>query len=125
MNARSDVNKNKLDPLKWVVVIVLLTAGVVGNYYFAAQPAAIRMVGWIVVVIIAGFVALQTVQGSRVKHFAKESRTELRKVVWPTRQETVQTTMIVAAMVVATALVLWGIDSVLLWAISWLTGQRG
>ena len=61
--------------------------------------------------------------GQKVWVFAKQSRMELRKVVWPTRQETIQTTMIVVAMVVVMALVLWGVDSILTWAITWLTGS--
>ena len=50
---------------------------------------------------------------------------ELRKVVWPTRQETIQTTLIVVAMVVVAALILWGLDKVFFWLVAWLTGQRG
>jgi preprotein translocase subunit SecE len=49
---------------------------------------------------------------------------EMRKVVWPTREETMQTTLVVAGMVIILALLLWGMDSLLVWLIGWLTGQR-
>ena len=62
---------------------------------------------------------------SRAALFAKESKIELRKVVWPTSQETIQQTIIVVAVVVLTALFLWGIDSILLWGVRFFTGQRG
>ncbi len=61
----------------------------------------------------------------RLFAFFKNARAELRKVVWPTRQETLQTALVVVAMVVVLALVLWGLDGVLVWLIGSLTGQRG
>ncbi len=54
--------------------------------------------------------------------FAKQARIEMRKVVWPTRQDTVRATAIIALLVLVTALILWGMDSVLLWFIGLLTG---
>jgi preprotein translocase subunit SecE len=67
--------------------------------------------------------ALTTRLGKRFWRFAKETRGELRKVTWPTRQETIQTTLIVAALVVLVALILWGVDTFLLWIVGHLTGQ--
>jgi preprotein translocase subunit SecE len=59
-----------------------------------------------------------------VVQFFGESRAELRKVVWPTREETMQTTLVVAVMVIVLSLVLWGMDGLLVWLIGWLTGQH-
>lgn len=115
----------RFDWLKWLMVTLLLIAGVVANYYYGAQPWPLRLLGWLLLMIVALGVASQTQQGKRTLEFAREARTELRKVHWPTRQETVQTTFVVAAMVIVLALVLWGIDGVLMWLISWLMGQRG
>jgi preprotein translocase subunit SecE len=85
----------------------------------------LRTVAWLAILAVAGFVASKTQKGKWVVEFFRDSRSELRKVVWPTREETMQTTLVVAAMVVILALLLWGMDGVLVWMIGWLTGQRG
>ena len=77
------------------------------------------------VLTIAGFVASRTKKGRLAVDFFRDARMELRKVVWPKREETVQTTLVVVAMVIVLALILWGMDGILVWAIGWLTGQRG
>jgi preprotein translocase subunit SecE len=71
-------------------------------------------------VLTLGFGFL-TVQGKQVFSFGKEAKLELQKVVWPTRQETIQTTSIVMVMVALTGFILWGIDSGMLWAIGKIT----
>ncbi len=62
-----------------------------------------------------------TTAGKQVFKFAQESKVELLKVVWPTRQETIQTTTIVIVMVAVTGFILWGVDSVMMWAIAKIT----
>ncbi len=113
------------DWLKWLVVAILFIAGLVANYYYSTQPWPLRLLGWLALLGIMAAVALQTSQGKAALDFARESRMELRKVFWPTRQETTQTTLFVAVMVIILALILWVIDSGLMWVIGWLTGQRG
>jgi len=126
MTFKTDLQENSnFDWLKWLIVFLLLGAGLFANYYYSAQPWPLRFLGWLVLLGIMVAIASQTRQGKAAIDFARESRIELRKVFWPTRQETVQTTLFVAAMVVILALILWAIDSGLMWAISWLTGQRG
>jgi preprotein translocase subunit SecE len=126
MAFKTDTQENmSFDWLKWLVAAVLLLAGLAANYYYSYQPWPLRLLGWIVLLGIIAAIVLQTLQGKQFIAFARESRMELRKVFWPTRQETVQTTLFVAAMVIVLALILWGIDSVLMWLIGWLTGQRG
>jgi preprotein translocase subunit SecE len=116
--------ERRFDWFKWLVTLALLFVGVFGNYYYSQIAMPIRMLGWLVVLSLAGLVAAQTQKGKWTIDFIRDSRLELRKVIWPTRQETVQTTMVVAAMVVILSLFLWGVDGVLVWIISWLTGQR-
>jgi preprotein translocase subunit SecE len=111
--------------LKWLVVVIMLVAGIVANSYFANQPMALRLAGWVVLLAILALIAFRTEQGRQVWLFLQDARMELRKVIWPTRQETIQTTLIIIAMVGLTALFLWGIDSLLLWLVGFLTGQRG
>ncbi len=113
------------DRLKWTLIAVLIAAGIWANYNYAAVDWALRLAGWIVLACILLAIASQTAAGAKVWRFAKDARGELRKVVWPTRQETVQTTMIVVGMVILMALILWGLDSLLLWVVSLLTGQSG
>ena len=126
MAFKTDIQeKTSLDWLKWLVVFILFVAGIGANYYYNAQPWPLRLLGWLFLLGIMLAVAMQTRQGKLAVSFVRESKTELRKVFWPTRQETVQTTLFVAAMVVILALILWGIDGGLMWAIGWLTGQRG
>ena len=125
MSTREIEQVSPTDKLKWLSVTILFAGGMAANYHYAALPLAYRLIGWFVLAFIMGFVLLQTARGRAFWSFANDARTEMRKVVWPTRQETVQTTMIVVVMVVVVALFLWGIDSILLWAVGLLTGQRG
>lgn len=118
-------HNTKFDWLKWMAAFLLLISGLIANYYYNSQPWALRLLGWLFLLGIIATIVLQTYQGKQAVIFARESRIELRKVFWPTRQETMQTTLFVAIMVVVLALFLWGIDGMLMWLIGWLTGQRG
>ncbi len=109
----------------WVLGLLLLGAGVIANYFYAHVALPIRLIGWIVLAAAVLAILSRTTQGLKSLAFIKESRVELRKVTWPNRQETVQTTAIVVVIVLVMGLFLWGADSVLLWAVGWLTGQRG
>ncbi|MCL6689548.1 preprotein translocase subunit SecE [Pseudomonas citronellolis] len=122
MNAKAEAKESRFDILKWLLVAVVVVVGVVANQYYSAQPLLYRVLGILVLAAVAGFVALQTVKGRAFFTLAKEARAEIRKVVWPTRQETTQTTMIVVAVVLVMALVLWGLDSLLGWLVSMIVG---
>lgn len=115
----------KLDWLKWLLVAVLLVAGLVANYYYSQQPWPLRLLAWLFLAGVVAGIASQTKLGKQTISFARESRMELRKVVWPTRQETVQMTLLIAAVVIVLALILWGVDGALMWLVGSLTGQRG
>ncbi len=123
MAANSNSESGALDKLKWGVVVLLALVAVVGNQYYAEQFAVIyRAMVLVVVGAVAAVIALQTDQGKRFIAFAKESRVEIRKVVWPTRQETQQTTLVVVAIVLIAALILWALDSLLGWLVSIVIG---
>ena len=117
--------ESRLDWLKWLVALALLLAVLIGNHYYSDVSAPIRVVAWLAGLVFSALAVSTTQKGKWVVGFFRESRAELRKVVWPTREETMQTTLIVAAMVAILALILWGMDGVLVWLIGWLTGQRG
>lgn len=122
MNAKVEAKESRLDLLKWLVVAVLVVVAVVANQYYSTQPIFYRVLGILVMAAVAGFIALQTVKGRALFTLAKEARAEIRKVVWPSRQETTQTTLIVVAVVLVMALVLWGLDSLLGWLVSMIVG---
>src|SRR5690606_28513908 len=121
MNAASETPKSGFDVIKWLLVFVILSLAVVGNYLYELS-ALERAIAIVVLVIIAGVVAGQTHKGKTFINFAKEARTEVRKVVWPTRQETMQTTLGVLVATVIMGLILWGLDGILLRLVSFLTG---
>jgi preprotein translocase subunit SecE len=123
MNANTEETGSTMDTIKLLVVVVLLVAGVYGFYTFADQPLWVRLAGLLLVVGAAAFVALQTAMGRTIWQFAADARTEVRKVVWPSRQETLQTLLIITIAVLVTALFLWGVDSVLFSIVRALTGQ--
>lgn len=116
--------EHRLDGLKWLAVAVLVAVGVSGNVYFSEQSLLYRVLALLVLGAIAAFIALQTSRGVAFWKLAREARVEIRKVVWPTRQEATQTTLIVVAFVLLAALILWGLDSLLGWLASLIIGLR-
>jgi len=106
--------------LSWLAIALLTVVAFFGTYYFhfSGPIKALMWVGWLVLTLTAGFF---TAQGRRFFIFAKEAKTEMQKVVWPSRQETIQTTSIVMIMVAITGFILWGIDSGMMWAIGKIT----
>lgn len=109
---------NSLDVIKWTGVFVLVVAIVVGNAYYSDDSLALRSTVIIIVGIVAIFLAFTTEKGKGAFEFIKQSRGELRKVIWPTRQETVQTTLMIAGIVLLMSLILWGIDSLFAYLVS-------
>ncbi|MBC3948912.1 MULTISPECIES: preprotein translocase subunit SecE [Pseudomonas] len=122
MTLKAEAQESRFDLLKWLVVVALVVVGVVGNQYYSAQPILYRVLVLLVLAGVAAFVGLQTARGKAFFVLAKEARAEIRKVVWPTRQETTQTTLIVVAVVLVMALLLWGLDSLLGWLVSLIVG---
>ncbi|MDH4651632.1 preprotein translocase subunit SecE [Pseudomonas sp. JS3066] len=122
MNAKAEAKETRFDVLKWVVVVALVAVGVVGNQYFSSEPILYRVLALLALAAVAAVVALQTAKGRTFFVLAKEARAEIRKVVWPTRQETTQTTLIVVAVVLVMALLLWGLDTLLGWLVSLIVG---
>ena len=118
----AETSASRFDGLKWLVVFALIGVAVVGNSMYADQSLLYRVLGIVALGIVAALVALQTAKGAAFWALVKGSRTEIRKVVWPTRQETVQTTMIVVVFVLLVALLLWGLDSFLGWLVSMAIG---
>jgi preprotein translocase subunit SecE len=115
----------KFDLVKLVIAALVVIAAVAGFYIFADQSTPLRVAGLLVAAGVAAWIGLQTEPGRNLWNFLQDAQVEVRKVVWPTRQETTQTTLLVIAVVILAALILWGLDSVLRWAIRLLIGGPG
>ncbi|MFK7161543.1 preprotein translocase subunit SecE [Marinospirillum sp. MEB164] len=120
MKAKAEAQPAKLDGFKWLLVVLLIVAAVVGNMFFSDLPLLYRVVGVVVLSAAAFLLFVSTEKGQKFLVMAKEARTEIRKVIWPTRQETTQTTLIVLAAVAIVALLLWLIDMLVSSAIKFL-----
>ncbi len=113
MATNTETQGSFLDTIKLVLALLVLLAGIVGFYYFADQPLLYKVLGILAAVIIAIGIAMTTVKGKTLVGFLGLSRTEVRKMVWPTRAETMQTTLIVFIFVVILAIFLWFVDMLL------------
>jgi len=105
------------DTVKLTTALLGLIAGVVGFYYFEDESQLLRVIGMLAVVAVAFFIVTTTNIGQRSLGFVRDARVEVRKVVWPTRQEATQTTIAVLIMVVLVAIMLWLFDMVLGWGV--------
>lgn len=124
MVAKTEVEvTNKLDTVKLLLAIVLLLAGIAGFYYFESEGLIYRVLGLLVFVLMALGTVYMTNLGQSIVGFGRESRAEVRKVVWPTRQETIQTTLMVIVTVIVLGIFLWLIDMMLVNAVQYLTGR--
>ncbi|MBB1268756.1 preprotein translocase subunit SecE [Shewanella sp. SR44-3] len=122
MTTNTENQTNSLDIVKWGVAIVLLAAAIIGNQMFGEASVVVRALGVIVAFAVAGLIALQTEKGKQALAFAQEAHIEVRKVVWPTRQEALNTTFIVLVATAIVALILWGFDAILLRLVNLITG---
>jgi len=122
MSVVSEDKQYRLDWLKWLVVIVVIGGGIYGNWYYSAESVLYRALALIALLILALLVAAQTAKGAAVIELARGSRTEWRKVVWPTKQERNQTALMVVVVILIMAVILWGIDSLLSWLASLIMG---
>ena len=112
----------RLDWLKWSFILLLIVGGVFGNSYYSDQPILYRVLALVAMAIFGLWISINTVKGNSLWIVIKEAQTEVRKVVWPTRQETNQMTLIVVILVLLTAVILWGLDSLLGWLASLIIG---
>lgn len=122
MSSKVEDSTDRFDTVKWLLVLAIVIGGIYGNSVYAAVTLLYRALAGVALAGLVVAIGLQTVKGKAVWDLAKEARVEVRKVVWPTRQETTQTTLIVVAVVIFVALILWGLDSVLSWVIKGLIG---
>jgi preprotein translocase subunit SecE len=125
MNSNVDSVSMKFDIVKLVVAVGIILSGIFGFYYFSDYSVLVRTIGLLVSAGISVLIALKTDKGRNIWDFFHDSQVEVRKVVWPTREETYKTTLIVILVVVLAAISLWLIDMFLGWSIRTLLGQGG
>ena len=105
-----------------ILAIAVLLSGMVLFYYFSDVRLFYRVVGMITVLILSGFIGYQSDFGKLVYSYVTDSKVELKKVTWPTKQETTQTTLGVIFVVIVVGILLWLFDMLLGWAIGTLYG---
>ncbi|HEV2139672.1 MAG TPA: preprotein translocase subunit SecE [Candidatus Dormibacteraeota bacterium] len=113
------------DKAKLYAAIAIVIAGVAGYYYLSSQPTWIRWLPVLASLALGALVVAFSVYGSAFREFVALARVELRKIVWPTRQETGMTTLVVFGFVIVFGIFFWLLDLVLAWATKTLTGQGG
>jgi preprotein translocase subunit SecE len=125
MSEKVETSGSGLDNLKLGAAILLLVGAIYAFYHFEEQLLVVRVLGLLAVAGIAIFIAAQSRTGKSVLGFISGAQSEVRRVVWPTRAETTQTTLAVLVIVLIMGIMLWLFDMVLLAAIQMLTGQGG
>ena len=125
MSEQAQESATALDTAKLVGGVVVLAAGVAGFYMLSTLPIWLRWLIVLAALVLGALVSLQSLQGKTFWSFVQSSRVELRKVVWPERQETTQVTIVVFVMVLVLALFFWGLDTLLALLTRYLTGQGG
>lgn len=122
MNVKGEAKEYRLDLVKWLLVAGLVVAGVVGNSHFSAEPILYRVLALLVLAVLACVIGYHTEKGANIWELMQGAMIELRKVVWPTRQETNQTTLIVVVVVIIMSIILWLLDTFFGWIASMIIG---
>ena len=124
MSAHTETSQSGvLDTLKLLLAVAALVGGLYAYYYYEADIAQAYRVLMVLGGTIAGIgIAMTSAQGNRLWHFIQGSRVEIRKVIWPTKQETTQTAIAVFVFTLVMMLFFWALDSGLLWLTQELVG---
>jgi len=125
MNTKADSTPGVVDTAKLLLAAAVLIGGIVAYYYFENESVLLRVAGMLVAFAIGTAIAFQSLQGRMLWQFVHTSRNEIRKVIWPTRQETIQTTLTVMVFALIMGTFFWILDFFLLWVTRLLTGQGG
>jgi preprotein translocase subunit SecE len=122
MNSNIETQKSPLDYVKWVLVAAVVSVAVVGNAIYSDESLLYRVIAVLVLSAVAIGLSLTTEQGKRFSQFVRASWLEVKKVVWPTREETRQTTIIVIVAVLIVGIILYFLDMLFGWLVKLLIG---
>ncbi len=126
MNAKTETPEpTALDTVKLILAAAILVAGIFGYYWYAELALPLRVLMVLAATGIGIAIGMTSTQGNALWRFIQGSRIEIRKVVWPTKQETTQTTIAVFVFTLILGLFFWGLDSILLLITRYLTGHAG
>ncbi|HEX5765141.1 MAG TPA: preprotein translocase subunit SecE [Woeseiaceae bacterium] len=124
MNAHTETSESGVvDILKLLIAAGVLVGGLFGYYWYLEWSQPLRVLLVLAGTIAGVGIAMTSTQGRRLWAFIQGSRIEIRKVVWPTREETTQTAIAVFVFTLILALFFWGLDSFLLWLTRTLVGS--
>ena len=123
METKVEEQPTIVDTAKLALAVVVVLAGLAGYYYFADSSALLRALGILAALAIGAVVALTSLQGRTLWKFIQGARVELNKVVWPTREEAIQTTLVVLVVALFGGVFFWLLDLFLLWLTTRITGQ--
>jgi len=122
MSEKVENASNPLDMVKWVLVAVLLGGLVFAYTSYEEISVLYRALAAVAIVVVAGAIAATTTKGRAFLTFAKDARIEVRKVVWPTRQEVVRMTLVILAATALVGVLLYFIDMIIVWVVGLVTG---
>jgi preprotein translocase subunit SecE len=122
MDSKVETGPTGLDAAKLFLASLILLGGIFAYYYFSNESVLLRAIGILVTLIVAVWVAMLSYQGQVLAKFVHGSRIELRKVVWPSREEAIQTTAIVLAFALIGGVFFWLLDLFLLTIRQYISG---
>lgn len=125
MTTKVQTGPGPLDAVKLLLAALALLGGIVAYYYFEDESILLRTAGVLIGLALGVVIAMQSVQGQALWQFIQGARVELIQVIWPTRQETMQTTLTVFVFVLILGIFFWGLDFFLLWGSRTLTRGGG
>jgi preprotein translocase subunit SecE len=122
METKVEEQATIVDTAKLTLSVVIVLGGLVAYYYFGDSSALLRTLAVLLALALAAVVALTSLQGRTLWKFVQGARVELSKVVWPTKDETIQTTLVVLVVAVIGGVIFWTLDFFLLWITTRITG---
>lgn len=122
MSTKVESSEYRFDAIKWFFVVAVVAVGIVGNSMYSASPLLYRVLALLGLAVVALLISYNTAKGNALWSLLQAAVVEIRKVVWPTRQEVNQTTLIVLVVVVIMAMILWGLDTLFGWIASLIIG---
>jgi preprotein translocase subunit SecE len=122
MNATTEEKQYRLDGLKWLIVFSLAVGAIYSNYLLSEEKLLYRAIAWVLIAVCIAFIGSKTKKGDSLIALMHGAYNEARRVVWPTRQERNQTTLMVVVVVLIMSLILWGLDTFFGWIASMVIG---
>lgn len=124
MHVEKQKKKYFCKKIKWFIVSCLIFLVILNNYYGKSTLSFFHIFINFLLCSIAIYIILTTHKGKALISFVREATSEFKKVIWPTYQETLYTTLMIVMMTVLISLILWGLDNILIYFISFCTNLR-